>query len=114
MMRSQFIPGALCENLLWNEVLARLLLYEVFHYFHLRMSGCQVPCRQHEGALQSFPDHLASSEGRVVPYQARCPWDSPGKNTGLGHDFLLQRIFLAQESNPSTLYLLHCRWILYY
>ena len=37
-------------------------------------------------------------------------WDSPGKNTGVGRHFLLQRIFLTQESNPG---LLHCRQILY-
>ena len=48
------------------------------------------------------------------PYPARisCPWDSPGKNTGVGYHFLLQRIFLTQGSNPHLL-LLHCRWILY-
>ena len=40
-----------------------------------------------------------------------CPWDSPGKNTGVGCHFLLQGIFLTQESNPG---LLHCRWILYH
>ena len=28
------------------------------------------------------------------------PWDSPGKNTGVGCHFLLQRMFLTQESNP--------------
>ena len=39
-----------------------------------------------------------------------CPWDSPGKNTGLGCHFLLQGIFSTQESNPG---LLHCRQILY-
>ena len=39
-----------------------------------------------------------------------CPWDSPGKNTGVGH-FLLQGIFLTQGSN---LGLLHCRPILYH
>jgi len=38
------------------------------------------------------------------------PWDSPGKNTGVGCHFLLQRLFLTQEFN---LGLLHCRWILY-
>ena len=31
-------------------------------------------------------------------------------NTGVGCHFLLQRVFLTQESN---LHLLHCRWILY-
>ena len=39
-----------------------------------------------------------------------CPWDSPGKNTGVGCHFLLQAIFLNQGSN---LGLLHCRQILY-
>ena len=34
------------------------------------------------------------------------PWDSPGKNTGVGCHFLLQGIFLTQGSNPG---LLHCR-----
>ena len=42
--------------------------------------------------------------------QALCPWDSPGKNTGVGCHFLLQGIFLTQEWNPG---LLHCRQILY-
>ena len=40
-----------------------------------------------------------------------CPWDSLGKNTGVGCHFLLQGIFLTQGSN---LYFLHCWWILYY
>ena len=39
-----------------------------------------------------------------------CPWDFPGKNTGVGCHFLLHGIFLTQGSNPG---LLHCRWILY-
>ena len=38
-----------------------------------------------------------------------CPWNSPGKNTGVGCHFLLQVIFPTQGSNPD---LLHCR-ILY-
>ena len=39
-----------------------------------------------------------------------CPWDSPGKNTGVGCHFLLQGIFLTQGLNPG---LLHCRQILH-
>ena len=39
-----------------------------------------------------------------------CPWDSLGKNTGVGCHFHLQGIFPTQGSN---LYLLHCWWILY-
>ena len=46
-----------------------------------------------------------------VAHQALCPWDSPGKNTGMGSHSLLQGIFLTQWSNQD---LLHCRWILYH
>ena len=38
------------------------------------------------------------------------PWDFPGKNTGVGCHFLLQRIFPTQGSN---LGLPHCRLMLY-
>ena len=36
-----------------------------------------------------------------------CPWDSPGKNTGMGCHALLKGIFLTQGSNPHLLYLPH-------
>ena len=39
-----------------------------------------------------------------------CPWNSPGKNTGVGCHFLLQGIFPTQGS---ILGLPHCRWILH-
>ena len=32
------------------------------------------------------------------------PWDSPGKNPGVGRHFLLQGIFLTQGSNPNLLH----------
>ena len=35
-----------------------------------------------------------------------CPWNFPGKNTGVGCHSLLQGIFLTQGLNPG---LLHCR-----
>ena len=38
-----------------------------------------------------------------------CPWDSLGKNTGVGCHALFQGIFPTQGSNP---HLLHCKWIL--
>ena len=37
------------------------------------------------------------------PARLLCPWDSPGRNTGEGCHFLLQGIFLTQESNPLSL-----------
>ena len=36
-----------------------------------------------------------------------CPWDSPGKNTGVGCCALLQGIFLTQGSNPRLLRFQH-------
>ena len=44
------------------------------------------------------------------PTSLLCPWDSPGKNTGVGCHFLLQGVFLTQDTDPD---LLHCRQILY-
>ena len=46
----------------------------------------------------------------LQPARLLCPWDFPGKNTGVGCYFLLQEIFLNQGSNSS---LLHCRQTLY-
>ena len=47
---------------------------------------------------------------RLQPTRLLCPWDSPGKNTGVDCHSLLQRTFLTQGLNPG---LLHCRLILY-
>ena len=47
---------------------------------------------------------------RLQPTKLLCPWNSPGKDTGLGIHSLLQRIFPTQGSNWS---LLHFRKILY-
>ena len=41
------------------------------------------------------------------PARLLCPWDSPGKNTGVGCHALLQEIFPTQGLNPSLLCLLH-------
>ena len=49
----------------------------------------------------------------LYPARLLCPWDFPGKDTGVGCHFLLQEIFLTQESNLHLLCLLHCRWTLY-
>ena len=47
---------------------------------------------------------------RLQPARLLCPWDSPGKNTGVDCHNILQRIFPTQGLNPG---LLHCRQILY-
>ena len=37
--------------------------------------------------------------GPYIGPRLLCPWDSPGKDTGVGGPALLQGIFPAQESN---------------
>ena len=54
----------------------------------------------------SVVSHSQWSYG-LQPLRLLCPWDSPGKNTGMGCHFLLQEIFLTRRSNPSLLWLLH-------
>ena len=46
----------------------------------------------------------------LQPASLLCPWDFPGKNTGVGYHFPLQGIFPTQGLN---LGLLHCRQTLY-
>ena len=44
------------------------------------------------------------------PARLLCPWDFPGKSTGVGCHFLLQRIFSTQGSNLGVP---HCKQTLY-
>ena len=46
----------------------------------------------------------------LEPARLLCPWDSPGKNTGVGCHALLQGIFPTRGWN---LGLLHCTWTLF-
>ena len=48
---------------------------------------------------------------RLQPTRLLCPWDSPGKNPGVGRHALLQGIFPTQGSNSG---LSRGRWILYH
>ena len=50
----------------------------------------------------------------LQPARLLSPWDSPGKNTGVGCQDLLQGIFPTQELTLCLLQLLHGRQILYY
>ena len=71
---------------------------------HSSILAWRIPWTEEPKYLSSFPKAWFS-ESPI------CPWDFPGKNTGVGCHFLLQGIFLNQESNPG---LLHCRQILYW
>ena len=43
----------------------------------------------------------------LQPTRLLCPWNFPGKNTGMGCHFLLQGIFPTYRSNPHLLHHLH-------
>ena len=45
--------------------------------------------------------------GSHGPTRFLCPWDSLGKNTGVGCHYLLQGVFLTQGPNLRLLHLLH-------
>ena len=45
----------------------------------------------------------------LQPARILCPWNFPGKNTGLGCHFPLQRIFTTQGSNPHLFFPPHCQ-----
>ena len=36
------------------------------------------------------------------PTRLLCPWNSPGRNTGVGCHFLLQGIFVTRENEPAS------------
>ena len=54
------------------------------------MWACMLSCLVTSSSLQSHG---------LQPARLLCPWDSPGKNTGVGYHLLLQGIFLTQGSN---------------
>ena len=65
--------------------------YKMYVYMCMRAQSCPTLC----------------NPTRLKPSKPLCPWDFPGKNTGVGRHFLLFR-----GSNQHLLGLLHCRRIL--
>ena len=73
-------------------------------------------CSQHQGCLLVSVSHSDVSDSLrlhgLQPPRLFCPWNSLGKNTGVGCSHsLLQGIFLTQGLNPG---LPHCRQSLYH
>ena len=62
---------------------------------------CAVLSHEHSVMCSALRPH------RLQPSSLLCPWNFPGKNTGQGCHFLLQKIFPAQGSNLCLLYLLN-------
>ena len=63
--------------------------------------------------FQGYSEHESASRSvvpnclwppKLQPSRLLCPWNSPGKNTGVGCHFLLQGIYRTQGLNPGLLH----------
>ena len=54
-------------------------------------------------AAKSLQSCLTEQPHRQQPTRLPCPWDSPGKNTGVGCHFLLQCMKVKSESEIAQL-----------
>ena len=59
------------------------------------------------GGVQSLSHVRLLRPCGLWPVRLLCPWDFPGKNAGMGCNFLLCGFFLSQESSLCLLRLLH-------
>ena len=73
---------------------------------HQTLCFCTLECMLACSVASVMPNSMRPYG--LYPTRLLCPWDSPGKNTGVDCDFHLQDIFPTQGLNPSLLY---CRWI---
>ena len=96
--------SAYCSCCTMNSVRKKKILSFIC-YSNKQYSSSPVVASVHCSTVSHFLWPQGLSLTRLL-----CPWDSPGKNTGVGSHFLLQGIFSTQGWNPG---LLHCRQILY-
>ena len=98
---SQWQTGNPAKSL-YKVDLKDAIFYFIYETSYLRMYLL------HALSLQSCPNSLRPYGLQTI--RLLCPWDSPGKNTGVGRHAFHQGIFPTQGLNP---HLLHCRQILY-
>ena len=95
--------GSLTATSLWCHQPITLLLIKIY------LTSCLllvIWCAQLPQSCLTLFDPMECKPARLL-----CPWDSPGKNTGMGCHSLLQGIFPTQGLNPG---LPHCRQIPYH
>ena len=96
----------------------RILTYPFNFHWSTVVLQCYVSTVQSQSAIYICCNLLFSHSGvsdilrphGLQPARLLCPWDSLGRNAGVGSHSLLQGIFPTYRSQ---LGLLHCRWSLY-
>ena len=79
-------------NVLFECFFIYVLHFKIFNAIRKSVihGTCVLSCSDVSNSLRPYGSYSA----RLL-----CPWDSPGKNTGVGRHALLQGIFLTQGSN---------------
>ena len=85
------------------EFLGEDIIFQISFALPWHSSVCVCVCVH----AQSLCVSDSSQPHGLQPAIFLCPWDSPGKNTGVRSHFLLQRIFPTQGSNTRLMHFLH-------
>ena len=96
------------SNMLWSRTLLQLAIVALgkFSKFSKSNPHHHSPLKKVSKVTQLCPT-LWDPVDCSPPGSSVCPWDFPGKSTGVGGHFLLQGIFPTQGSNLSFLCLLY-------
>ena len=79
---------------MWEPSFGTWIVSTVADTHYLALNLCEILCAK---LLQLWPTHLQPHG--LQSTRLLCPWNSPGKNTGVGCCALLQGIFPTQGSN---------------
>ena len=80
--------------------------HRVWNHWATKRSTAPVTCSGHACFVASIVFDTLWPHG-LQPTRLLCPWDSPGKNNGVGCHILLQGNLLTQELNPQLWSLLN-------
>ena len=100
-----YIESISCSGHLGSSFTGISFPWVCFLPFLLPRSACVLSRSVASDSLQCYG---------LSPTRVLCPWDSPGKNTGLVCHVHLQRIFPIQGLNSKSPKSLHCSQILCY